>query len=190
MIAALEGIITEKHNDSVVLSVGGVGFQVYVSPMLISQIELHKLTAFYTHLVVREDSLTLFGFKTLEEKEMFLMLLGVSGVGPKTAMMAISNTSIELIKKAVLNEQPDLLAQVPGIGKKTAQSIVYHLQGKIKGEIEQGKGIESDIDADVIDALTSLGYSLIEAQSALQMIPKDIPEDLESRIRAALKYFS
>ena len=98
--------------------------------------------------------------------------------------------SIDMIKKAVLNEQPELLAQVPGIGKKTAQAIVLHLQGKIKGEISAGRGMESTMDGDVIAALTSLGYSLIEAQSALQMIPKNTPEDLETRVRTALRYFS
>ena len=190
MIASLEGIVTEKLVDSIVLSVGGVGFQVYVSPAVINQVELHKMAALFTYLVVREDALTLFGFETLEEKEMFLTLLAVSGVGPRTAMAAVSNTSIDMIKNAVLNEQPELLAQVPGIGKKTAQAIVLHLQGKIKGEISAGRGMESTMDGDVIAALTSLGYSLIEAQSALQMIPKNTPEDLETRVRTALRYFS
>lgn len=190
MIASLEGIVTEKFVDSIVLSVGGVGYQVYVTPAVINQVELHKIAALFTYLVVREDALTLFGFETLEEKEMFLMLLAVSGVGPRTAMAAVSNTSIDMIKKAVLNEQPELLGQVPGIGKKTAKAIVLHLQGKIKGEISAGRGMESTMDGDVIAALTSLGYSLIEAQSALQMIPKNTPEDLETRVRTALRYFS
>ncbi len=190
MIASLEGVVTEKLEDGIVVSVGGVGFQVHTSPAIIDKFELHKIAALHTYLVVREDALTLFGFETREEKDMFLMLLAVSGVGPRTAMTIVSSASIELIKRAVLNEQPELLAQTPGIGKKTAQAIVLHLQGKFKGDVVSGKGMESTLDSDVIGALTSLGYSLIEAQTALQMIPKDTPEDLETRVRIALRYFS
>lgn len=190
MIASLEGVVTEKHEDSIVLSVGGVGFLVHVSPAIVEKFELHKVAALHTYLVVREDALTLFGFETSEEKEMFLLLLAVSGVGPRTAMTVISSTSIDMIKRAVLNEQPELLAQTPGIGKKTAQAIVLHLQGKFKGQALSGREMGSSLDSDVLAALTSLGYSLIEAQTALQMIPKDTPEDLETRVRIALRYFS
>lgn len=190
MIASLEGIITEKLDDGIVISVNGVGFKVYVMQELLKKLELHKMAAFYTHLVVREDALTLYGFETIEEKEMFLLLLAVSGVGPRTAMALVSAASIEKIKRAVLSEQPELLAQVPGIGKKTAQAIVLHLQGKFKGELVIEKGFESTLDSDVISALTGLGYSLIEAQAALQMMPSDTPDDLETKVRTALKYFS
>ena len=190
MIASLEGVVTEKLEDGIVLSVGGVGFQVHVAPASVDKFELHKMAALHTYLVVREDALTLFGFETQEEKEMFLMLLAVTGVGPRTAMAVVSAAHIDLIKRAVLNEQPELLSQVPGVGKKTAQAIVLHLQGKFKGDISSGRGLESNLDSDVVAALTSLGYSLIEAQTALQMMPKDTPEDLETRVRTALRYFS
>ncbi len=190
MISSLEGIVTEKYDDNIVLSVGGVGFKISVSPALAAKVELHKAAALLTYLVVREDALMLFGFESQQEKEMFSLLLSVSGVGPRTAMTMVSSTSIDMIKRAVLNEQPDLLGHVPGIGKKTAQAIVLHLQGKFRGEGFAEKGLDSSLDRDVISALTSLGYSLIEAQSAIQMIPSDTPDDLETRIRTALKYFS
>lgn len=190
MIASLEGIVTEKHEDGIILNVGGMGFDVHVSPATAKQLELHKIAVLYTYLVVREESLNLYGFETKEEREMFLMLLAISGVGPRTAMAIVSSTSLDLLKRAVLNEQPEILAQMPGIGKKTAQAIVLHLQGKFKKDAIAQKSLESNLDSDVISALTSLGYSLIEAQTALQMIPKDTPEDLEARVRTALKYFS
>jgi Holliday junction DNA helicase RuvA len=190
MIASLEGIVTEKYEDTIVLSVGGVGFKINISPAFAVKVELHKVAALLTYLVVREDALTLYGFETQQEKEMFSLLLSVSGVGPRTAMTMVSSTPIEKIKRAVLNEQPELLGQIPGIGKKTAQSIVLHLQGKFKGEKLTEKSFSSSVDTDVIAALTSLGYSLIEAQSAIQMMPSDTPDDLETRIRTALKYFS
>lgn len=190
MIASIEGIVTEKYDDSLVISVGGIGLRVFVTQSVGNRVELHKIAGLFTHLVVREDSLTLYGFDTLEEKEMFILLLSVSGVGPRTAMATVSSISIEKIKRAVINEQPELLNHIPGIGKKTAQSIVLHLQGKIAGERNDSRGMESDLDGDVIAALTSLGYSIVEAQAAIQMMPPGTPDDLEMRVRTALKYFS
>ncbi|MEL7592160.1 MAG: Holliday junction branch migration protein RuvA [Anaerolineaceae bacterium] len=190
MISSIEGIVTEKHPDHIVISINGLGIKVLVTTGLLQKIELHKTVGIFTNLVVREDSLTLYGFESKEEREMFSQLLSVSGVGPKTALAALSSGSIDLIKRAVINEQPELLGHLPGVGKKTAQGIVLHLQGKIEGEKAAGRGDHNEIDSDVIAALTGLGYSVVEAQAANQMLPEDTPDDLESRIRAALKYFS
>lgn len=190
MIASIEGIVTENLKDSLVIYIGGLGFRVLVSSSLLNSVEINQRIGLFTHLVVREDALTLYGFETIDDRDMFNMLLSVSGVGPRTALSIVSGISLENIKKAVLNEQPDLLAGIPGVGKKTAQGIVLHLQGKIKGDISASAKRVSDIDGDVIAALTNLGYSIVEAQTALQMIPKDTPEDLETRVRTALKYFS
>lgn len=190
MIASIEGIITELLDDSLVINVGGLGFKVYVSPTIIKKSELHKRIGLFTNLIVREDYLTLFGFETIEDRDIFNLILSVNGVGPKTAMSVVSAVTVDTIKKAVLNETPELLGKIPGVGKKTAQNIVLQLQGKIKGE----RGVTSIenlvLDNDLISALTSLGYSIVEAQAAIQMIPKDTPEDLETRLRIALKYFS
>lgn len=190
MIASIEGIVTELLEDSLVINVGGLGFKVFVSPAVLLKNEIHRRIALFTNLIVREDSLTLFGFETIEDRDLFTMILSVSGVGPKTAMAVVSYASIDAIKKAVINGQPELLGRIPGVGKKTAQNIVLHLQGKIKGEISHITSGNAALDNDVISALTSLGYSIVESQAALQMIPKDTPEDLETRIRVALKYFS
>ena len=119
-----------------------------------------------------------------------MLLLSVSGIGPRTALAAVSSTSLEVIKKAVINEQPELLSHIPGVGKKTARSIILQLQGKLAGERSIGRGLDSDVDSDVIAALTGLGYSIVEAQTAIQMMPDDTPKDLETRVRTALKYFS
>lgn len=190
MISSIEGIVTEKHADYIVVSINGLGIKVNVSTALAQKIELHKTVGIYTNLVVREDSLTLYGFESKEEREMFSLLLSVSGVGPRTAMAALSSGSTDLIKRAVINEQPELLGHLPGVGKKTAQGIVLHLQGKIEGEKMVGRSVQNEVDNDVIAALTGLGYSVVEAQAALQMLPEDTPNDLETRIRTALKYFS
>ncbi len=190
MIASVEGIITEILDDSLVINVGGLGFRVFVPTQIIMSAELHKRIAVFTHLVVREESLTLYGFESIEDRDLFNLVLTVRGVGPKTALSIISHVSTDTFKKAVVNNSPDLLSVIPGVGKKTAQSIVLNLQGKIRGERTFIGTGNVALDNDVISALTSLGYSIVEAQTAIQMIPKDTPEDLETRVKIALKYFS
>jgi len=187
MIASLEGNISYIGDDHIVIAVSGVGFKVLVPMQLKKSVELFKQVALHTYLVVREDALTLFGFIEVEERDMFVQLISVTGVGPKTALNIISTMSLEMIKRAVIQDQPGLFDNVVGVGKKTAQSIVLHLQGKL-GKTEFGLiNPIKDVDADVISALTGLGYSIIEAQAAIQMIPKDAPTDLENRIRIALQ---
>lgn len=190
MIATIEGIITERLKDSLVVNIGGVGLLVHVPTSTVQDVESNQRIGLFTHLVVREDALTLFGFRTLEERDMFGLLLTVGGVGPRTALAIIGTIPLEKLKSAVINEMPELLDGITGVGKKTAQAIVLHLHGKIRGEIDAGAIRVSDLDTDVIAALTGLGYSIVEAQTALQMIPKDTPEELETRVRIALKYFS
>jgi Holliday junction DNA helicase RuvA len=144
-----------------------------------------------TYLVVREDALSLFGFETEELRDLFVLLLGVNGVGPRIALAILSSMTPDAIRRSVLAEQPDLFARVSGVGKKTAQKIILHLQGKISGEmtISREPGM-IEIDAQVLDALTGLGYSIVEAQAAIQSIPRDAASDVETRLRLALQYFS
>lgn len=190
MIASLEGTITQILDDSLVINVGGIGFRVMVPKIICQENGLYQSKSLFTYLVVREDALTLFGFDTLEERDLFVLLLGANGVGPRTALAIVSTMSPGLIRKAVLSNEADLFTRVPGVGKKTAQGLVLHLSGKIKGEYTETSSSERELDADVIAALTGLGYSIVEAQSAIQMLPKDAPKDLESRIRLALQFFS
>ncbi len=187
MISSLEGNVTYIGEDHLVVAISGVGFKVFTPLELRKNAELFKSIALHTFLVVREDALTLFGFNDVEERDMFVQLIGISGVGPKTALNIVSTLSLEMISRAVGQEQPAIFNNVVGVGKKTAQNIVFALQGKIG---KNSYGVISpikDIDADVISALTGLGYSIIEAQSAIQLIPKEAPADLESRIRIALQ---
>ncbi len=191
MIASIEGSVTQIFDDSLVVNVSGLGFKVYTPASLLKNAELHKVMALHTYLVVREDALTLFGFETNEERNMFVMLIGANGVGPRTGLAIMSTLSMEIIRNAVIQEQADVFSRVPGVGKKTAQSIILDLHGKVsKGAVSTIISGIKDIDGDVISALTSLGYSVVEAQTALQMIPKDAPDDLETRLRLALQYFS
>jgi|UniRef100_A0A7C4PSP0 Holliday junction DNA helicase RuvA len=190
MIASIEGEIIGLGENSIVVRTGGMGFQVAVPTGLRAGCRIGESISLFTHLVVREDLLALYGFATEAERDFFILLLGVNGIGPRIALSILSILSVDAIRRAVLSEQADLFSRVPGVGKKNAQKILLHLQGKIKGEgVELATGISSADEA-VLEALTSLGYSVVEAQMALQSIPRDTPEDVEERLRQALRYFN
>ena len=190
MISSLQGEVFSKGKDFLEILIGGFGLQVFVVNSLVNQVKAGDKVTLFTYMNVREDALTLFGFETREEKEFFELLISVNGVGPKIALAALSTLSVDAIRRAVVNEQPEVFSRVPGIGKKGAQKILLHLQDKV-GEVTLGDGIQiRDNDTEVLEALTGLGYSVVEAQAALQSIPKDAPDDIEERIVFALKYFS
>jgi holliday junction DNA helicase RuvA len=190
MIACLIGRVQEVLPDSLVVQVGGVGLQVFVPAATRDRHRVGDNISLQTYLVVRQDLLSLFGFETREEREFFSLLLGVNGIGPKLSLGVLSVLSPDAIRRAVFHEQPEVFSRVPGVGKKTAQKILLQLQDRIT----MTPGLEpmtviSDLDTQVIDALTTLGYSVVEAQAAVQSIPRDAPEDLEERLRLALGYF-
>ena len=191
MIASLSGQISEKFKDSVVITVSGVGYHVYVPAPLLDQLRQGERSQLYTQLVVRQDALTLYGFENVESRELFEILIGVSGVGPRLGISILSTLEPDTIKRAVFQEQAEVFSRVPGIGKKTAQKLLFHLQDKIPSieDLEPMAAI-SDVDAEVIGALTALGYSVVEAQAAVQAIPNDAPQDVEERLRIALQFFS
>jgi Holliday junction DNA helicase RuvA len=143
----------------------------------------------YTHQYVREDALDLFGFRNLEELEMFEMLLSISGVGPKSALGVLSISSVDQIKDSISRGDPALLTKVSGIGRKTAERIVLELREKVSA-IENIKRLETggkgDARADEIDALMALGYSLQNAREALRLVDPEL-NDSGDRIREALK---
>jgi holliday junction DNA helicase RuvA len=191
MIDIVSGEVVSTDKSSVVILVGGIGFRVNVPKTVFDVIEGpgHAATL-YTHLAVREDSLTLYGFITEEDRTLFDILLSVSGVGPKMALAILGTISIDHLRNAVAREEADVLTRVPGVGKKTAEKIVFELKNKLGAAVAHGLSPINDTDSDVIDALTGLGYSVVEAQSAVQRIPRDAPKDFESRFRLALEYFA
>ena len=191
MIASLSGRIQEINSDSLVLDIGGVGLQVFAPAPLRDRLKPAETVFLYTYLVVREDALSLYGFDTKEGRDFFILLLGVNGVGPRLSLAMLSTLSPDAIRRAVFHEQADVFSRVPGVGKKTAQKILLHLQDRIPMEagLERVTTI-SDVDTEVLGALTSLGYSVVEAQTALQSIPRDTPQEIEARLRAALQFFT
>ena len=191
MIASLSGRIIEKPPESLIVELGGIGLRVFVPAQLRDGVRVGENLKLFTYLAVREDSLTLYGFSTDEERDFFTMLLGVNGVGPRLALAGLSTLNPETIRRAVFTDQADIFNQIPGVGKKTAVKILLHLQDKVK-PVEGFEPIAAmdDTDTQVLEALVALGYSVVEAQAALQAIPKDAPEDVETRIVLALQYFS
>ena len=190
MIASLIGKVQEIGTDSVVVLVGGVGLQVFVPQATRDSHRMGDAISLHTQLIVREDSLTLYGFDTREERDYFGLLLGVNGMGPKLSLAVISAMSPDAIRRAVFHEQADVFSRVPGVGKKTAQKILLHLQDRLPMEAGlQPVAAITDDDMEVIEALTSLGYSLVEAQAAVQSIPREAGLRIEERLTLALRYF-
>lgn len=191
MIAALTGRVAEKDEGSLVIEVGGVGLQVHVPAGLMAETQVGGTVSLHTYLVVRENELTLYGFLTKEEREFFTLLLGVSGVGPRLALAALSTLTPTAMRRAVFSEQAEVFSGVPGVGKTTAEKILLHLKNKVKDlEGLEPISVLDEVDTEVLAALTALGYSIVEAQAALQIIPKDAPKDVEERLRIALGYFT
>ena len=191
MIATLRGEISQIEEAALVVEVGGVGLRVFVPVPVRTRAKVGEAAFLFTHLVVREDSLTLYGFESQADRELYTILLGVDGVGPKVALSVLSTLTVDSIQRAIFADESEILSRVPGVGKKTAQKMAIHLKDKLKPtDALAGVAAMADYDSEVLAALTALGYSVVEAQSAIQSLPKDAPKDVEERLRVALQYFT
>jgi Holliday junction DNA helicase RuvA len=190
VITSIRGILQSVSSDHLVIEVGGVGLQVSVPHSVLDRVpETGEAIFLHTHLAVRADALQLFGFSTGEEREFFFHLLQVSGVGPRIALAVLSVLSPDALRSAVVNDQPEVLQEVPGIGRKTAEKIIFYLKDRLAPSA--GEAIRlSEHDNEVLGVLTTLGYNLVEAQEAIRAIPREAPEDVEQRVKLALQYFA
>jgi Holliday junction DNA helicase RuvA len=190
MIATLRGEITQIEDNAFVIEVGGVGLRVLVPAPLRGRMKVGDAIFLYTHLIVRETELSLYGFESQAERDLFNLLLGVDGVGPKASLSVLSAMNVESVQRAIFGDEPELLSRVPGVGKKTAQKIGLYLKDRLKPlDTLASVAAMSDSDSEVLAALIALGYSVVEAQSAVQSLPKDAPDEVEERLRLALQYF-
>ena len=189
MISILNGRVIEVLVDSLVVSLGGIGLQVFLPAPSRERLRPGDEVVLHTYLVVRQDALSLYGFESRDERELFVLLLQVDGIGPKSALAVLSTLTPDAIRRAIFHEQPEIFSRVPGVGRKTAQKILLQLQDRIPAMTGLEPAALTDVDTEVISALTALGYSVVEAQAALQSIPRDTPVDVEARLRAALQYF-
>jgi len=190
VIATLRGHLQHVGLGEIVVDVGGVGLAVSVpASVLQPPTAIGQVVFLYTRLIVREESLSLFGFSSSEQRELFDTLLQVNGVGPRVALAVLSHLSPEVLRGAVAGNHPEVLSRVPGIGRKTAEKIIFHLHDRI-APLTAAAPILLEADRDVLGVLTALGYSMVEAQSAIQSIPAEAPEEPEERVRLALRYFA
>lgn len=187
MISHLTGTVLFSGERYVILDVSGVGYKVSVTPDTLRMALAKKDSVrLWVHLAVREDSMSLFGFSEREELELFEMLIGISGVGPKSAIGILSVAAVETLRSAIASGDTSYLTKVSGIGKKNAEKIVLELKDKLGGGKDGGghAGLKEEVDA--VEALKSIGYSHKEAREAL----KDVPETIKGtsqRVKAALK---
>ena len=191
MIASLSGKLEALGSDWAIINVGGIGFQVHVSTTVISNLGIvGNNVKLYTHLHLREDKASLFGFNTTTELELFKAVTNVSGIGPKLGLAMLSAMEPEQLVIAIASGNSDLLTGIPGIGKKTASRIVLELKDKIgTGMMATPMAEIAQENADVLSALTSLGYSASEVTRAVAAIPRDDALTIEDKIKLALGYF-
>ncbi len=187
MIAYLEGKILNKGNGFIILRAGNIGYKIFVNANLYSNLAAGQETEIYTHQYVREDALDLYGFRNMEELEMFELLLSISGIGPKTALGVLATGSVADVRESIARGDSSLLTKVSGIGKKTAERVVLELREKVgKSEIGSGGKETGSASGDEIDALMALGYSLSDAREALRRVDANV-KDSGARIKEALR---
>ncbi len=184
MISFLEGEVVEKGATRVVLAVGGVGYAVSVPMSVVSRLPAVGTTVrVHTRMVVRDDSMTLYGFSTTDERELFDLLTGVTGVGPKVGLSFLSAMSADSLRRAVVAGDADALTVVPGVGKKVAQRVVVDLRDRLGGEAE----LPADGPiVDVREALVSLGLTAQEAADATRDVDVD-GREVDDMLREALQ---
>lgn len=183
MIAWLSGVLRRKAGDSLIIDVGGVGYEVTVPLSTHNRVpETGDPVALHVHTHVREDSLSLFGFSTELEKEVFLLLLNVSGIGPKLALSVLSGLSLDDLVTAIHASDDSRLCSIPGIGKKTAARLCLELKDKVKhlapvvrSAVQAGGPLPSSVD-DAISALVNLGYRRPQAEEAVKRVHQVRPD--------------
>jgi Holliday junction DNA helicase RuvA len=191
MIASLNGKLESLGGDWAVINVSGIGLQVFMPTTTLSGLGIiGGNVKLYTHLHLREDNVTLYGFASGYELELFKTLINVSGLGPRMALAMLSAMDTEQLVLAIASGNADLLTGIPGIGTKMANRLVLELKDKIGVSLVSAPVVElAQVNSDVLTALTVLGYSATEATRALASLPRDQELNLEDKVRLALAYF-
>ena len=182
MIAFLNGILAGKTQDTAFIDVGGIGYAVGMAAGSLAKLpEMGERVQVHTHLYVREDAISLFGFLSVEEKNLFLRLNSVSGVGPKVALSALSVFSSQQLVAAITSQDVALVSKIPGVGKKTASRIILELKGSLDADLLGAAAGAAPVGAGsvlqgVADALLSMGFTSAEIEIALKGAPEDADE--------------
>lgn len=202
MIAFVRGTAVDMTENSVIVETGGIGYEIYMTGTDLSQIHMGEEVKIHTYFNVREDAMQLYGFRSKDDLQMFKLLLGVNGVGPKAAVGVLAGITADELRFAILSDDVKTLSKAPGIGKKTAQKLILELKDKMKLEDafelklahEQeraavGAGEVSDGRQEAVEALVALGYSSADALRAVRKVTDVSPDDVEGLLKAALKNF-
>ncbi len=184
-----------------IVQAGGIGYEIYMTGEDLSQICMGEERKIHTYFQVREDAMQLYGFLGKDDLQMFKLLLGVNGVGPKAAMGVLSGITADELRFAILSDDVKTLSKAPGIGKKTAQKLILELKDKLKLEDafemklahEQERAADlgevTDARQEAVEALVALGYSSTDALRAVRKVTDVAPDDVEGMLKAALKNF-
>ena len=202
MIAFVRGTAVDMTENSVIVEAGGIGYEIYITGTDLSQIHMGEEVKIHTYFNVREDAMQLYGFRSKDDLQMFKLLLGVNGVGPKAAVGVLAGITADELRFAILSDDVKTLSKAPGIGKKTAQKLILELKDKMKLEDafelklahEQEKAVAglgeiSDGRQEAVEALVALGYSSTDALRAVRKVTDVAPDDVEGLLKAALKNF-
>jgi Holliday junction DNA helicase RuvA len=185
MIGRLRGVLVAKHLGTVILDVGGVGYEVAVAPSALAALPgIGEEAVVHTHLYVREDQLALYGFADEDGRELFRLLLGVSGIGPKVALGILGTLQPDELRQAVVADDIDALVAVPGIGKRSAQKLMLELRPKLE-ILDLPRSSVGTSSADVREALESLGYQPTEIRDVMRELPQDLA--VEELLRLSLQ---
>ena len=202
MIAFVRGTAVDMTENSVIVEAGGIGYEIYMTGTDLSQIHMGEEVKIHTYFNVREDAMQLYGFRSKDDLQMFKLLLGVNGVGPKAAVGVLAGITADELRFAILSDDVKTLSKAPGIGKKTAQKLILELKDKMKLEdafelklaheqekVVAGLGEISDGRQEAVEALIALGYSSTDALRAVRKVTDVAPDDVEGLLKAALKNF-
>ncbi len=185
MIGYLIGTLFQKETNKIILLVHGVGYEIYISLSTLHQLkEIGAEQALFIYTIHKEDTFHLYGFSTEKEKDIFKLLISITGIGPKMALSILSHVEIEILKKAVIEQDTSLLTQVGGIGKKRAEKLIFELKERFDSFIIDNQ--EGQLRKDIIQALENLGYSYNEAANKVNKIKLDTNLTLEDLLKKAL----
>jgi len=190
MISYLKGKISYIGDNYIEVVINNIGYKIFVASDILDKAKIEQEIEIFTYQDVKENALDLYGFASRAKLDLFAKLISVSGIGPKTGLGVLALATVEEIESAIVRGDASILTKVSGIGKKTAERIVLELKNKFKGSVELGVEQQPQSeDADVIDALTGLGYSIEDARKALRQLDQKIT-GREEKIKACLKMLS
>ncbi len=200
MIAFVRGTAVDMTENSVIVETGGIGYEIYMTGTDLSQIHMGEEVKIHTYFNVREDAMQLYGFRSKDDLQMFKLLLGVNGVGPKAAVGVLAGITADELRFAILSDDVKTLSKAPGIGKKTAQKLILELKDKMKLEdafeiklaheqekAAAGLGEVSDGRQEAVEALVALGYGQAESLKAVNALEDVETMDSGAILKAALK---